>query len=187
MAHHKSFLLPPLLAAATLLLALLAASGEARHLHRINRHSLFNAAALCRNAQHIDLCNDLAKSPGVSSPLSLVGAAVRIAASKAERAQTEVGQLVASPATSKILKECLQSCQDSYGSALDSLHHTENLLHSGGRHADVMTELTAASTFVETCSDSFDDFPEVQSPIDHLQSNLGKLVSTSLDLAAALK
>nr|CAD1823709.1 unnamed protein product [Ananas comosus var. bracteatus] len=72
-------------------------------------------------------------------------------------------------------------------SAADALQKALRLVRGGGRAADINSELSAAGTFVDTCQDSFDEFPDVDgSPLANVQTNLSRLVSNSLNLAAAL-
>ncbi|XP_020106221.1 uncharacterized protein LOC109722541 [Ananas comosus] len=181
MAHFRRSTLVPLILA---VLALVPA-GEARRLHRVSR--AFDAVGLCRQTHYAKLCQALAASTAVSSPQSLVEASVERAALKAEHAQAVAAQLSAAPGAEKVLQNVLQSCRDSYGSAADALQKALQLVRGGGRAADINSELTAAGTFVDTCQDSFDEFPDVDgSLLTNVQTNLSRLVSNSLNLAAAL-
>nr|CAD1823466.1 unnamed protein product [Ananas comosus var. bracteatus] len=51
--------------------------------------------------------------------------------------------------------------------------------------ADVNSELSTFDMFVDTCQDSFDVFPDVDSsPLANMQTNLSRLVSKSISLVA---
>nr|CAD1831474.1 unnamed protein product [Ananas comosus var. bracteatus] len=58
--------------------------------------------------------------------------------------------------------------------------------YSAGRDAKfVNSELSTVGTFVDTCQDSFDEFPDVDgSPLANVQTNLSRLVSNSINLVA---
>ncbi|XP_020081915.1 uncharacterized protein LOC109705584 [Ananas comosus] len=59
------------------------------------------------------------------------------------------------------------------------------LVRGGGRPENANSELLAAGTFVDTCQDSFDEFPDVDgSPLANAQTNLSRLVSNGISLAA---
>nr|CAD1829263.1 unnamed protein product [Ananas comosus var. bracteatus] len=59
-----------------------------------------------------------------------------------------------------------------------ALQNAPRLVRSGGRPADINSELSAAST------DSFDEFPDADgSPLANMQTNLSRLVSNSLNLS----
>nr|CAD1834460.1 unnamed protein product [Ananas comosus var. bracteatus] len=59
------------------------------------------------------------------------------------------------------------------------------LVRGDGLLADVNSEFSTVAMFVDTCQDSFDEFPDVDgSPLANVQTNLSRLVSNSISLAA---
>lgn len=135
------------------------------------------------------LCSTMATLPGVTTPLQLLDTSLRITAVKAAMAEMKLDEAMKSGSVDKGdgMASSLQSCRESYASLVDSLNSTRDTLKSGGRSADIMTELSAAGTYSTDCEDIFEERPELQSPIPGAQRHITRLVTNCLDLAATIK
>ncbi|RWW05580.1 hypothetical protein GW17_00031135 [Ensete ventricosum] len=168
---------------AALLLLLGATITEARVLRRVNGRSLFDVTSACKKASYPDLCKSLAPSKSVGS---LTGAAIDVATSKAKEAAAISAKLMNVPGTEKLVKSGLCDCRDTFISAADSLQLAAKNLKDAAQY-DLMQNLSAAMSLASTCSDTFEDWPDLVSPVADINDHLTKLVSNSLDLASTLK
>ncbi|XP_074559892.1 uncharacterized protein LOC141815926 [Curcuma longa] len=169
------------------LLLLASTAVDARVLKRMQpRRALLDVAAACKTTSYPLLCQSLAVPANSASLKDLTGTVVSAAADKAKEAQAEVAKLMAAPGTPKTVSESLSVCRANFESAVDSLRGAGKNLKGAASHADLMNNLSAASAFVETCSDAFDE-RGLKSPVAKTAEQLGMLVSNSLDLGSALK
>ncbi|KAF8696143.1 hypothetical protein HU200_037035 [Digitaria exilis] len=145
--------------------------------------------ALCQQMHYKTLCTTMATLPGVTTPEQLLDTSLRITAVKAAMAEMKLDEAIKSgEGKGEVgMASSLQSCRESYASLVDSLNSTRETLKSGGRSADIMTELSAAGTYSTDCDDIFEERPELQSPIPGAQRHITRLVSNCLDLAATIK
>ncbi|KAJ4768910.1 Pectinesterase inhibitor domain containing protein [Rhynchospora pubera] len=172
-----------------LVLFALVATGESRLMRHTNRIALFNPTTMCKDdIQYQKICLKVAKASGATSPNALVQANVEAAITTTQQAAIQVGKLMNSSSQDYqgIMGSALHACQESYDSLLDALHQSQVLLQTRGSHDDLMTQLSAASTHVTTCTDSVGEVPEASYPPEKVHSLLGKLVSNTLDLGAKL-
>ncbi|KAG6536898.1 uncharacterized protein LOC122001769 [Zingiber officinale] len=175
-----------LLALPTLLLLLLASTAvDARVIKRMqHRRALFDVAAACKTTSYPLLCQSL---PADSASLKdLTSTVVSAAADKAKEAQDEAAKLMAEPETSNTVSQSLGVCRANFDSAVDSLRGAAKNLKEAASHADLMSNLSAATAFVETCNDAFAE-RGLKSPVAKTTELLGKLVSNCLDLGSALQ
>ncbi|KAJ3670728.1 hypothetical protein LUZ60_008154 [Juncus effusus] len=179
-----------LLILALVILGFSAITSESRHLRRINRRSIFDPVAICKHAVHYSkICEEVASaSPHVTSPVGLIEASLDAAIVKAQKARVEVSSLMKAKGKDYpgIKGSTLSACYDNYDLAVDALRNSQNLVKTGGNHADLMTELSAAGTMVTTCQDGIDEVPEMSNPIGSLHINLDHHVSNCLNLGANL-
>lgn len=133
------------------------------------------------------LCSTMTTLPGVTTPEQLLDASLRITAVKAAMAEMKLDNAIkAGSAQGNPMMSSLKTCKESYASLVDSINTTRNTLKSGGSNADIMSELSAAATFSTDCEDTFDERPELKSPIPGAQRHISRLVSNCLDLAATI-
>lgn len=147
-----------------------------------------------RDAWHVQmhyktLCTTMTTLPGVTTPELLLDASLRITAVKAAMAEAKLDEAMKAPgaAQGNPLKSCLETCKESYASLVDSVNTSRDTLKNGGSNADLMSELSAAGTYSTDCSDSFEEWPDLQSPIPGAQRHITRLISNCLDLAATIK
>lgn len=134
------------------------------------------------------LCSTLATLPGVTTPQQLLDTALRVTAAKSAMAEMRLDEAMRSGlGSTTAMMSSLQSCRDSYASLTDSLGKSRTTLKKGGGHDDLMSELSAASTYSTDCRDIFDERPELKSPIRGAQRHITRLVSNCLDLAATIR
>lgn len=133
------------------------------------------------------LCTTMTTLPGVMTPEQLLDASLRITAVKAAMTEMKLDRAIkSSGAQGNAMMSSLETCKESYASLVDSINTTRNTLKSGGSNADIMSELSAAATFSTDCEDTFDERPELKSPIPGAQRHISRLVSNCLDLAATI-
>jgi pectinesterase inhibitor-like protein len=134
------------------------------------------------------LCTTMTTLPGVTTPEQLLDASLRITAVKAAMAETKLDEAINSGgAQGNPMMSSLETCKESYASLVDSINTSGDTLKNGGSNADLMTELSAAATYSTDCEDTFEERPELQSPIPGAQRHISRLVSNCLDLAATIK
>ncbi|WOK98673.1 hypothetical protein Cni_G07385 [Canna indica] len=173
------------LAAVLLLAAAAAPASEARVISRINHRYLFDISAACKATTNPKLCESV--SAQASSARALADAVIIAAAAKAKEAQALSAKLMNAPGTDKMLKQSLDICRENFESAADSLQEASGNLKVPSQHADLMDNLSAAVSFVETCNDAFVEQPGLVSPVAHMYENMRKWTSDCLDLASELK
>ncbi|XP_040375817.1 uncharacterized protein LOC102711764 [Oryza brachyantha] len=148
-----------------------------------------NAADICKEVHYKTLCGTLTTLPGVMTPQQLLDAALRVAATKAGMAGERVNEVIKSSKGKDGggMSSALGTCKTSYASLVEALQKARRTLNGGGSHDNLMTDLSAASTFSTDCSDAFDDFPDLTLPIPGVQRHVTRLVTNCLDLAATIK
>ncbi|KAE8819760.1 hypothetical protein D1007_02428 [Hordeum vulgare] len=143
---------------------------------------------ICQEVHYRTLCSTLATLPGVTTPQQLLDAALRVTAAKSAMTEMRLDELMRSGVGRTVaMMSSLQSCRDSYASLTDSLQKSRTTLKKRDSHDDLMSELSAASTYSTDCRDIFDERPELKSPISGAQRHLTRLVSNCLDLAATIR
>lgn len=136
------------------------------------------------------LCTTMTTLPGVTTPEQLLDTALRITGVKAAMAETKLDEAIKSSGGAQAgnpLMSSLETCKESYASLVDSINTSRDTLKSGGSNSDLMTELSAAATYSTDCEDTFEERPELVSPIPGAQRHISRLVSNCLDLAATIK
>ncbi|KAJ1688476.1 hypothetical protein LUZ63_019866 [Rhynchospora breviuscula] len=179
----------PAAAVVFLVLFALAVTGESRLMRHTNRIALFDPTTMCKDAtQFQKVCLKVAKASGATSPNALVQANVEAAITTTQQVSKQVEKLMNSSSQDYqgIMGSALSACRESYDSTLDALQQSQALLQNRGSHDDLMTQLSAASTFVTTCKDSLGEVPEASYPPEKVHTLLHKLVSNTLDLGAKL-
>ncbi|VAH62755.1 unnamed protein product [Triticum turgidum subsp. durum] len=143
---------------------------------------------ICQEVHYRTLCSTLATLPGVTTPQQLLDTALRVTAAKSAMAEMRLDEAMRAGLGNTIpMMSSLQSCRDSYASLTDSLGKSRATLKKGGSRDDLMSELSAASTYSTDCRDIFGERPGLKSPIRGAQRHITRLVSNCLDLATAIR
>ncbi|XP_010923103.1 uncharacterized protein [Elaeis guineensis] len=176
----------PLALLAVLLLASTTTTAESRLLHRIQHRGRFPVPAVssvCRRAEFPRLCQSFVPDVRTVTAESMIEATVWAAVSGAKAAKALADALMDSPTTGSEVKGGIDVCRQNFDMLVLDLQKGLENIKGAGSHDELMSNLSAALSDIDSCDESFNEAPGLKSPVSHLTSNLRKLALNSLSLA----
>ncbi|OWM62851.1 pectinesterase 3-like [Punica granatum] len=160
--------------------------GPIARLGRLRENPTLNS--ICKKTDYFVECFStiapLLKGRPINAMVALK-AEIQAANMKFREAKRLVEKLTASPTTSKTTKECLSVCTENFDSALESLQDSLQAIAQRDR-GSLSSQLSAVTTYVETCNDAFTDF-NGHSPISVANLHLAKIGSNCLAIAQQVR
>ncbi|KAG9449823.1 hypothetical protein H6P81_009788 [Aristolochia fimbriata] len=150
-----------------------------------------NLAAVCKKADHADLCYSAAKHIYKAQPITPAGAAkasILVTLESTKQAKNMANALRAKSSKGNpaaMAKANFNVCQQLYDDAIRNLETSLKALDTRS-HFDLMINLSAVLTDYSTCDDAFTEEPGLVSPLAKINSQLNMLTKNNLALADAL-
>lgn len=132
------------------------------------------------------MCHTIAKLPGVTTPRSLLEAAVRVSISKAKMAKGRFAEAMKASHEGDPMASILQSCSQNYDELVYGLEQVQQSIEAHDSHSNLVSKMSAASTFAADCDNWFEE-REIKSPYQRMQNNVARVVSNTLGIAALVK
>ncbi|ERN02692.1 probable pectinesterase/pectinesterase inhibitor 61 [Amborella trichopoda] len=142
--------------------------------------------SVCRHTDYPTLCQSALGRRQHVDPISATAASVKALMAKTAQARAYAQRLITSGRVYGMGKGNLKVCKENYSDALANLATSLKNLHSRA-HADLLSNLSAVGTDIDTCDDGYKETPGLRSPMVNYQKNLSKMASNCLALATAVK
>ncbi|KAG8086261.1 hypothetical protein GUJ93_ZPchr0010g9356 [Zizania palustris] len=142
----------------------------------------------CDHVRYKKMCHALrAKIPGAAagSPRQLLRVALTVSLSKAAAAKAKFEEAKRASHLGNPMASILDTCSKSYGDLVDELEQAQRCVDANDTRANIISKMTAASTFAGDCDDSFEEMG-VESIYDGMQRHVARVVSSTLAIAAKI-
>ncbi|KAL5231640.1 hypothetical protein ABZP36_030416 [Zizania latifolia] len=140
----------------------------------------------CDHVRYKKMCHALrAKIPGAGSPRELLRVALRVSLSKAAAAAAKFEEAKRASHEGNPMASILDTCSKSYGDLVDELEQAQRCVDANDTRANIVSKMTAASTFAGDCDDSFEEMG-VESIYEGMQRHVARVVSSTLAIAAKI-
>ncbi|KAI4329789.1 hypothetical protein MLD38_028135 [Melastoma candidum] len=140
---------------------------------------------LCSKTDYVTLCiSSVNKNiKGQHTGVSVLNAEIDAAANSTKEALAKATTLYKS-ASSKVEKQILSTCQETYGYAIDAAVDSKAAIKAHDA-ASLNIHLSALITYVETCEDTYSEFSRA-SPLKELDDLIGNLGSNCFKIASQI-
>ncbi|CAM0954156.1 unnamed protein product [Alopecurus aequalis] len=128
-------------------------------------------------------CYTMAKLPGVTTPRALLDAALRVALGRARALKAKFDEAKATSKKGNPMASILGSCDKNYDDLVSALEEASRALHKGGSSYNLVTKMSAASTYATDCDNWFSE-RSLTSPYESVQRHAAQAVSVALGVAA---
>ena len=132
------------------------------------------------------VCLTITKLPGVTTPRSLLEAALRVALGRARALKATFDAAKAGAKAGNPMASILGSCDKNYDDLVDALEEATRALQKGGSNFALVTKMSAASTYATDCDNWFSE-RSLTSPYETVQRHAAQAVSVALGVAAKNK
>ena len=132
------------------------------------------------------VCLTITKLPGVTTPRSLLEAALRVALGRARALKATFDAAKAGAKAGNPMASILGSCDKNYDDLVDALEEATRALQTGGSNFALVTKMSAASTYATDCDNWFSE-RSLTSPYETVQRHAAQAVSVALGVAAKNK
>ena len=132
------------------------------------------------------MCLTITKLPGVTTPRSLLEAALRVALGRARALKATFDAAKAGAKAGNPMASILGSCDKNYDDLVDALEEATRALQKGGSNFALVTKMSAASTYATDCDNWFSE-RSLTSPYEAVQRHAAQAVSVALGVAAKNK
>lgn len=122
---------------------------------------------------------------GKTDPISVLLLEIKALGNQTQQAIDKATKISKDSSTSHVTVTCLETCIEMYQTAIDDLNSAVESItaRDSGRLTGV---LSAVYTDISSCSDTFDEQPDLESPMEETDARLRKLSSNTMAIASDL-